>query len=227
MHFDQDPLRLARNLMRFVDSSPSPYHAVEQVKGRLLAERFTLLDEREPWSLEPGTRGVVVRGGTLLAFVLGSRPPAEAGFVIVGAHTDSPNLRLKPRPEFESVGYRQLSVEVYGSPILATWLDRDLGLAGRVVLADGSQALVRIEEPALRVPNLAIHLNREVNEEGLALNARKSSDARARPGWAQAARGAGARVSCIGSRRSLGSGAGGRARLRPVPVRLAAESARR
>jgi aspartyl aminopeptidase len=173
MHFDQDPLRLARDLMRFIDASPSPYHAVAEVERRLLSERFLRFDERDSWELVEGTRGIVVRGGTVIAFVMGSRPPAEAGFVLLGAHTDSPNFRLKPRPETESAGYRQLAVEVYGSPILATWLDRDLGLAGRVVLADGSSALIRLREPVLRIPNLAIHLNRDVNKEGLALNSQQ------------------------------------------------------
>lgn len=173
MHFDQDPLRLARDLMRFIDASPSPYHAVAEVERRLVSERFVRFDERESWELAEGTRGIIVRGATLLAFVMGSRPPAEAGFVIIGAHTDSPNFRLKPRPELESAGYKQLAVEVYGSPILATWLDRDLGLGGRVVLADGSSALLRLNEPVMRIPNLAIHLNRDVNKEGLSLNAQQ------------------------------------------------------
>ncbi|MFZ5891902.1 MAG: M18 family aminopeptidase [Myxococcota bacterium] len=173
MHFDQDPLRLARDLTRFIDASPSPYHAVEQVERRLVAEHFIRFDEGESWELTPGTRGFVVRGATLLAFVIGSRPPAEAGFIILGAHTDSPNLRIKPRSEFENVGFRQLAVEVYGSPILATWSDRDLGLAGRVVLADATTHLVRLNEPVLRIPNLAIHLNRDVNKDGLTLNAQQ------------------------------------------------------
>jgi aspartyl aminopeptidase len=102
--------------------------------------------------------------------VQGSAPPEAAGFTILGAHTDSPNLKLKPRPDFESAGFRQLAVEVYGSPILHTWLDRDLGIAGRIVLADGSERLVRLDTPRCRVPNLAIHLNREVNKDGPGLN---------------------------------------------------------
>jgi aspartyl aminopeptidase len=116
----------------------------------------------------------VLRGGaSLIAFVLGSGPLAETGFRIVGAHTDSPGLRLKPRPAWHGDGLRRLAVEVYGGPILATFADRDLSLAGRVVMrtaADPQAHLLRFEQPLLRLPNLAIHMNREVNEQGLKFN---------------------------------------------------------
>ena len=105
------------------------------------------------------------------AFQVGEKPPADAGFVLIGAHSDSPNLRLKPLPDLTCVGYRQLSVEVYGGVLLSTWLDRDLSVAGRVVLADGKSELVDLKRVVCRVPNLAIHLNREVNSAGLLLNA--------------------------------------------------------
>ncbi len=122
--------------------------------------------------MEPGTRGFVVRaGGSLAAFEVGSKPPAEAGFVLIGAHSDSPNLRLKPLPDLTSVGYRQLSVEVYGGVLLSTWLDRDLSVAGRVVFADGKSELIDLKRVVCRIPNLAIHLNRDVNSAGLLLNA--------------------------------------------------------
>lgn len=170
MQFDKDALGLAQDLLAFIEASPSPYHAVREVESRLTQAQFQLLDERETWSLAPGTRGFVVRGGSILAFVLGSEPPARGGFTILGAHTDSPNLRLKPVYEFESSGYRQLSIEVYGGVLLHTWFDRDLSLAGRVVLTDGSEHLVRLDEPLARVPSLAIHLNRDVNRDGLSVN---------------------------------------------------------
>jgi aspartyl aminopeptidase len=160
----------ARDLLDFISAAPTSYHAVAEVEARLLRAKFRHFDERESWSLTPGTRGMVVRDGSVIAFVLGAKAPAEAGFRIIGAHTDSPNLRLKPRPALDSVGYRQLAVEVYGGVLLSTWLDRDLGVAGRLALADGQSVRVRIDAPICRIPNLAIHLNREVNKEGLALN---------------------------------------------------------
>lgn len=109
----------------------------------------------------------------MIAFVLGSRPMTEAGFRIVGAHTDSPGLRLKPRAALAGEGIARLGVEVYGGPILATFTDRDLSLAGRVVLrtAENQETrLLRFEQPLVRLPNLAIHMNREVNEQGLKIN---------------------------------------------------------
>jgi aspartyl aminopeptidase len=169
---DQDRTPEASDLMAFLDAGKTPYHAVAEVARRLIAAGFLPFRESEPWQLEAGTRGFVVRaGGSIVAFELGTQPPAEAGFVLLGAHTDSPNLRLKPLPDLTSVGYRQLDIEVYGGVLLSTWLDRDLSLAGRVVLADGKTELVDLARPVCRIPNLAIHLNREVNSQGLQLNA--------------------------------------------------------
>lgn len=170
MPIDQDLPAEARDLIDFIERSPTPYHATAEVAARLERAGFQRFDEAEPFSFEAGSRGYVVRGGSVIGFVLGARAPEQAGFRLLGAHTDSPNLRLKPRPDLENVGYRQLAVEVYGGVLLATWLDRDLGVAGRVALADGSHALVRVSEPICRIPNLAIHLNREVNKDGLLLN---------------------------------------------------------
>jgi len=161
----------ALDLISFIDASPSPWHAVASAEQRLRAHGYTPLAEDARWSLVPGGRHYVVRGGaSLIAFVLGSRPLAEAGFRIVGAHTDSPGLRIKPRPALGGNGLARLAVEVYGGPILATFADRDLGLAGRVVVRTGAgpqTRLLRYERPLLRLPNLAIHMNREVNESGL------------------------------------------------------------
>ncbi|HEY3493677.1 MAG TPA: M18 family aminopeptidase [Polyangiaceae bacterium] len=159
-----------RDFMAFLDASPTPYHAAREVAKRLETGGFVRLDEREPWTIAAGTRGYVVRGGTLLAFVAGTEAPWDAGFVALGAHTDSPNLRLKPSPEVANHGYRQVGVEVYGGVLLTTWLDRELSLAGRVILAGGRQELVRLPGAPFRIPNLAIHLNREVNKDGLTLN---------------------------------------------------------
>jgi len=163
------------DLLAFIDRSPTPYHAVAEAVDRLERTGFTRLEESESWSLEPGARHYVIRaGGSLAAFELGAAPACEAGFRVVGAHTDSPNLRVKPDPDSSAHGYRQLAVEPYGGLLLHTWLDRDLSLAGRVSLRDGAGVttrLLRFHEPLLRVPNLAIHLYREINSEGLKLNA--------------------------------------------------------
>ena len=174
MSMPTDARKAANELISFIDASPSPWHAVASVEQRLRARGFTRLEEGERWQLAAGGRYYTVRGGaSLIAFVLGSRVPAETGYRIVGAHTDSPGLRLKPRAALAGDGLLRLGVEVYGGPILATFADRDLSLAGRVVMraAVGPQTrLLRFEQPLLRLPNLAIHMNREVNEQGLKLN---------------------------------------------------------
>lgn len=164
----------ADDLLAFIAASPTPYHAVAEAAARLARAGYVPLDEREPWPVAPGLKGYVVRGGgTLVAFEVGGEPPSEAGFVAVAAHTDSPNLRVKPAGDFRAGALRQLAVEVYGGVLLSTWLDRDLSIAGRVTLAGGETRLVRFDEPLCRVPNLAIHLDREVNRAGLVLNPQK------------------------------------------------------
>lgn len=166
----------ALDLAAFVDRSPTPYHATAEAARRLAAEGFVALDERAAWELAPGDKRYLVRGGSLFAFVVGSEPPAVAGFRLLGAHTDSPNLRVKPSAEASRHGYRQVGVEVYGGVLYSTWLDRDLSIAGRVLVRKDGRAearLVDLERPIARVPSLAIHLNRGVNTEGLVLNAQK------------------------------------------------------
>jgi aspartyl aminopeptidase len=162
------------DLPHFLDASPSPYHAAAVAVGIAVRAGFQVLYDGDPWALEAGRAYVVLHNGsTVAAFRMGRRAPADAGFRLVGAHTDSPNLRLKPRPGLASVGHVLFDVEVYGSPILATWLDRDLSVAGRVTLARGdalATALVRVDEPVCRISSLAIHLSRGVNEDGLKLD---------------------------------------------------------
>ena len=164
----------AQDLLDYIDSSPSPWHAVATAERRLLAAGFTRLEESTPWRLEAGERYFVVRGGSsLVAFVVGQQALQDAGFRLVGAHTDSPGLRLKPHAPHACEGHVRLGVEVYGGPILATFTDRDLSLAGRVNLrqTQGFETrLLRFDAPLVRLPNLAIHMNREVNEQGLKLN---------------------------------------------------------
>src|SRR5450432_3539910 len=142
--------------MSFLHASPTPFHAVDQARRRLEGAGFKPLAERDSWSdLAPGSYYVTTTGTNLIAFVL---PEVRTQFRIVGAHTDSPNLRLKPTAEYASEGYSQLGVEVYGGALLNSWLDRDLGLAGRVLVRTGSGPqvrLVRVHRPVLRVPQLA------------------------------------------------------------------------
>jgi aspartyl aminopeptidase len=163
-----------QDLLEYIDASPTPFHAVAETVTRLDAHGYRPLHEAEPWHIDPGDKVYVVRGGgSIAAFHVGSAPPSRAGFHLVGAHTDSPNLRVKPNPALKQAGYGQLGVEPYGGVLLHTWLDRDLSLAGRALLADGSARLVDFGRELLRVPSLAIHLNRKVNSEGLKLNAQK------------------------------------------------------
>lgn len=168
-------LEPARDLLAFIDASPSPFHCVATSALRLEEGGFVQLHERNAWKLEFGKGYYVVRSGALIAFRLGSKPVVEAGFRLVGAHTDSPNLRLKPNADYQASGYAQVGVETYGGLLAYTWLDRDLGVAGRVALhgeAIGTieTRLVDIRRPLFRIPSLAIHLNRDIRTEGLKLN---------------------------------------------------------
>jgi aspartyl aminopeptidase len=165
------------DLLAFIDRSPTPYHAVAESVRRLEDAGYQAIREDEVWELGPGDRRFAVRHeGSLVAFQLGAVSPAEGGFHILGAHTDSPNLRLKPKPDIEAEGYRQFGVETYGGALLHTWLDRDLSLAGRVTLRgepNPRTVLIDFARPILRIPNLAIHLQPELSKEGLKLNAQQ------------------------------------------------------
>lgn len=162
-------MEAALDLAGFIDASPTPFHAVHNAAARLLDAGFEVFDPLQ--ADQPGAR-FVVRDGALVAWVDGDAPFAPMR--LIGAHTDSPNLRIRPRPDLGAAGFRQLGVEVYGGALLNSWLDRDLGLAGRVAVkrADGGiePVLFRTEEPVLRVPQLAIHLDRGVNDTGLKLD---------------------------------------------------------
>jgi aspartyl aminopeptidase len=170
-------LSTCTDLLTFIDAAPTPFHAVAGTVTRLSAARFSPLSFTDVWQPLPAGRYYVTAGdGAIIAFVIPESACGRGlrGFRIVGAHTDSPNLRLKPRPLVERLGYAQLGVEVYGSPLLNSWLDRDLFLAGRVVHRGENGALrrqlVQLRQPLVRVAQLAIHLDREVNEKGVLLN---------------------------------------------------------
>ncbi|MFB7943187.1 M18 family aminopeptidase [Streptomyces sp. NPDC056049] len=156
------------DLMSFLAASPSPYHAVRNAAERLEKAGFRRVEETEAWD---GTSGgkFVTRGGAIIAWYVPEGAAPHTPYRIVGAHTDSPNLRVKPRPDMGNQGWRQIAVEIYGGTLLNTWLDRDLGLAGRLTLRDGTHRLVDVDRPLLRVPQLAIHLDRGAND-GLKLD---------------------------------------------------------
>ncbi|MFD4621648.1 M18 family aminopeptidase [Streptomyces sp. NPDC058475] len=157
------------DLLTFVTASPSPYHVVASAAQRLEKAGFEELRATDDWTNGAGGGRYVVRGGALIAWYVPEGAPPRTPFRIIGAHTDSPNLRVKPAPDTSSAGWRQVAVEIYGGVPLNTWLDRDLGISGRLTLRDGSTRLVRVDKPLLRVPQLAIHLDRTANE-GLALD---------------------------------------------------------
>lgn len=161
---------LAQDLCAFVDASPSPFHAVAEMARRLDETGFAVLDERERWELMPGGRHYVVRdGGSLTAFIVGTSAPSATGFRVVGAHTDSPTFRVRPVPDVRRSGYALVGAEPYGGVLTYTWFDRDLTLAGRIAVAQGNEIttrLVHLPGAPLRIPSLAIHLARELREEG-------------------------------------------------------------
>jgi aspartyl aminopeptidase len=155
------------DLAAFIAASPSSFHAAEEAAARLAAAGFERLDESAEWPTGPGRR-LVVRDGAVIAWVqpTGVLPTSPAR--IIGTHTDSPGFKLKPKPSTTAFGWLQAGVEVYGGPLLNSWLDRELEFAGRLVAIDGTQHLVRTG-PFLRFPQLAVHLDRGVND-GLRLD---------------------------------------------------------
>ncbi len=156
------------DLAGFVTASPGSFHAAAEGARRLAAAGFVEQVETEAWDPSPGGH-YLVRDGALVAWRLPEGATGLTPLRIVGSHTDSPTFQLKPRPDVSSVGWQQLGVEIYGGPLLNSWLDRELGLAGRLALADGTSTLVRTGA-MMRIPQLAIHLDRGVNDDGLKLD---------------------------------------------------------
>jgi Aspartyl aminopeptidase len=163
-----------KNLCEFIDASPTPYHAVENLAAFFTARGAQELKEEDLWALEPGATYFVSRGGTALAaFRPGFHPPSRSGFLLAGAHTDSPCLKLRPGAELVDRSMLRLAVEVYGSAILSGWLDRPLGLAGQLIVKDEHTCkayLYTASEVMGVIPGLAIHLDRELNK-GMELKA--------------------------------------------------------
>lgn len=158
-------------LQQYVDSSPTAWHACSQSVAILKKAGFTALDEQKPWNIKSGASYYTLRNdGSLIAFIMPQKKPAKAHVVV--AHTDSPGLRLKPQGEYEQEGCTLLHFEVYGSPILPTWIGRDLYLAGRVFFEHKGvieSALIECKDKPFIIANLALHLDRQVNDTGLAV----------------------------------------------------------
>jgi aspartyl aminopeptidase len=161
---------LGDDLRDFIDASPSPFHAVAEMARRLGEGGFTELGETDRWRLQPGGQHYVIRdGGSIVAFRVGSSPLADAGIVAVGTHTDSPTFKVRPHHDLRRVGYKLVGVEPYGGMLAHTWVDRELTVAGRLTHGDGSTTLTKLVGTTLRIPSLAIHLDRSVRD-GLTLD---------------------------------------------------------
>lgn len=172
---------LALDLIDFLYKSPTAHHSVKTIRERLELNGFNEVKESDKWNLQKeGKYYVIKNDSALIAFTIGNGDIEEAGFKLIGAHTDSPGFRIKANPEMVSEGtYLKLNTEVYGGPILYTWFDRPLGIAGKVTIKGSSPLkpevkLVNINKPLLIIPSLAIHMNRSVNE-GLNINKQKDT----------------------------------------------------
>ena len=156
-------------LGEYVKAAPSSYHAVDAARHALLGAGFAELNEAESWpDLQDEGAGFVIRDGALIAWRAGRGITPVSPVRVLGSHTDSPGFVVKPTPDFRTEGWLQVGVEIYGGPLLNSWLDRDLEFAGRIVTTTGEELLVRTD-PVARIPQLAIHLDREVNS-GLKLD---------------------------------------------------------
>ncbi|MEM1282957.1 MAG: M18 family aminopeptidase [Chlamydiota bacterium] len=169
----EEEQRIISDLVSFLDRSPTAWHATELSEKMLQEQGFQKVHEKDSWDLRPGTAYYVVRNETsLCAFITPNKPPVSAR--VAAAHSDSPALKIKPQGEYQQENMKMLDVEVYGGPLLTSWLNRDLGIAGSVVVKESSGAVVRktvtLDDAVVTIPQLAVHLDRQVNEKGLVLN---------------------------------------------------------
>ncbi|MFT3739048.1 MAG: M18 family aminopeptidase [Breznakibacter sp.] len=166
----KESLQQAKRLIEFIDQSPSPFHVVANSMNLLKNEGYEELSLERLWKIRPGGKYYISRHSALFAFQVGSGQAEEHGIRLISSHSDSPCFKVKPSCEMSAEGYyRKINTEVYGGPILSTWMDRPLSLAGRVLIKSGDplwpvQKLVNIDRPTLVIPNMAIHFNRSVNE---------------------------------------------------------------
>lgn len=164
---------MLENFIRFLNRSPTVYHAAKELSAHFAEADFSPLHEGEKWHLEPGKGYFVVREDTLLAaFRIPKKAPQSV--TILASHIDSPCLKIKPQPEISNHGIGQFGTEVYGGPLLHTWLDRDLAIGGRIVVLNQNgeceSKIVLLDDYPVFIPGLAIHLNREINEKGLQIH---------------------------------------------------------
>ncbi len=159
---------LAKDLISFIDASPTAFHATANIESTLKKNGFSLLKEDAAWKIKKEGKYFVKRNdSSIIAFITGSKSPAVSGFKIAGAHTDSPLLKIKTETENCSSGVVRVATETYGGPLINTWFDRDLGIAGKVMVKNTkgySPVLLKIDRPVAIIPSLAIHLNREANK---------------------------------------------------------------
>ncbi|KAK4768077.1 hypothetical protein SAY87_003218 [Trapa incisa] len=169
---------LVSQLVSFLNASPTAFHAVDEAKKRLLKAGYEQISEREDWELETGKNYFFTRNhSTIVAFSIGEKYVAGNGFCVVGAHTDSPCLKLKPISKVTKGGFLEVGVQTYGGGLWHTWFDRDLTVAGRLIIREEkddsvsyTHKLVKLDQPVMRIPTLAIHLDRNVNTDGFKLN---------------------------------------------------------
>lgn len=162
----------AREVIEFVDDSPSAYHVIQNCTQILEENGFERLEPNKNWNLKQGGRYYIKKTNTtIIGFTIANELNLEKGIKVFASHTDSPSIRIKPNPATITNNMLRLNTEVYGGPILSTWFDRPLSIAGRVILRSNETykpktMLIKIEEPIMIIPNLAIHQNRAVNVEG-------------------------------------------------------------
>ncbi|MFO7660177.1 MAG: M18 family aminopeptidase [Candidatus Cloacimonadaceae bacterium] len=160
------------DLMNFLNESPTSFQAAQQIEKKLVSKGFTRLDETEAWTIKPGKKYYVMRNqSAVIAFITGKKKPSQTGFNLSASHLDSPGLKIKCGGDKSERNNTKLPVELYGGPIISTWLDRELSIAGRVMVktktvktTQWESRLVNLKEPVAIIPNVAIHLNREVNK---------------------------------------------------------------
>ena len=171
-------LKFSEDLLQYLNDSPTAYHAVENAAAILEKNNFQELKATDEWSLKKGGKYFVTKNQSgIIAFTVGDGDLAGEGFRIIGAHTDSPNFKIKPGPcTVTPDGYVKVNVEVYGGPILSTWFDRPLAVAGRVIVKEDNELrgkLIKIDKPVFMIPNLCVHFQRDVNEKGFSYNKQK------------------------------------------------------
>ena len=170
--------KFSEDLLQYLNDSPTAYHAVENAAAILKKNNFLELKETDAWSLQKGGKYFITKNQSgIIAFSVGSGDLASEGFRIIGAHTDSPSFKVKPGPcTVTPDGYVKVNVEVYGGPILSTWFDRPLAVAGRVITKENNELrerLIKIDKPIFMIPNLCVHFQRDVNDKGFSYNKQK------------------------------------------------------